>query len=993
MAGAESDMTELFVHSAKCTGDVPPALVGSSATYLGGRAYVFGGRALHSGKLSNDIYACDLQTFKWRRVDSGGGAADAQTPAQTPTQPGTPVARTEQQARARAAEMVAPPPARFFHSATAFRHYLIVFGGMGLDVDPDAPVGPVHMADMRSTNIQDDRNQQSFQVRTSKTLLGDMAVFDTQLECWVARRALDADPAVAPAELRPDSAAGTYRPSPRYAHLSTLLGSRLLLVGGQDLEEQYVEELNVFDLQLGRWVLRSPFPRAVGLYRSFIASVPAAGSTLLYSNYSFSAVKRALYLLSSPPDCTLKEISDQLDGEPPGLRFPRGHLVDPHTVIMSGTLISTEGHSEMSLWALDTRTLHWQPVSCGAKLRTGSWNQSVVDPRTNTLVLFGDSRRDLNYDYQRRRLNYAEVRAIDLRALGYERTAQPPGMPAAIASSPFAAAHTAAAAAAAGLPRQSGDDGPGPLSFELGAQLMHLTQFNDGEVVADDGSCVAEVNTGLLRARWPEQTRTWLDAGSARKSASPPSRDSHTDGEPRRPISAGAVAAAAAGNGVRRLLIDGPREAVCVLVFFLYTGVVEPAARFGLHQTTENAGASGKDDQLAAVRVLGELLLLATKYSLVGLAQKTADQLRWRVTPATAPLVFEAALRVDDQSLQARGIVAVRDHISALRADRQSPLYMVSSTARASIMRYFPKLQDIPEPAGDMARSSMAHDRAYHQGGGGGPQYALAPNPRQMYHPESRQRSTSDAHMAADAAAAAAAAAAVPRNGAPPSPSSSAAGSPASTLRGSLARSPYPAHDGSTPRRPWDATMMGSPVINSPASSRYSGQSPEIRGNTIADSSSGASASTKRLSGVSHLAAQPLPEDIAVSYAHNGAADPGSHASRAKRASRYLGGIGITSAAAPAVSSVESVDMDRRPSDTSSLNEAAMHMQQLQPPQPPQQQQPQQPQQQPQQQQSSRSLIFRPWNKMKKIASSNQVSTDSLPPVPTHSTYSGPNTH
>ncbi|KAJ2751454.1 hypothetical protein IWQ56_006880, partial [Coemansia nantahalensis] len=137
MPGADSDATELFVRSVKCTGDVPPALVGSSVTYLGGHAYVFGGRALHNGKLSNDIYACDLQTFKWRRVDAG--APDAQTPAATPTQPAAPGQTGEQQARARMAAMVAPPPARFFHSTTAFRHYLIVFGGMGLDVDPDAP--------------------------------------------------------------------------------------------------------------------------------------------------------------------------------------------------------------------------------------------------------------------------------------------------------------------------------------------------------------------------------------------------------------------------------------------------------------------------------------------------------------------------------------------------------------------------------------------------------------------------------------------------------------------------------------------------------------------------------------------------------------------------------------------------------------------------------------------------------------------------------------
>ncbi|KAI9502015.1 hypothetical protein BX070DRAFT_193794, partial [Coemansia spiralis] len=369
MPAAENDLTELYIRSFKCTGDVPPALVGSSVTYLDGQAYVFGGRTLHTGKLSNDIYICDLRTFQWRRLNS----------TEPRNQP--PAADTKNHA-------IASPSPRFFHSTTSFKHYLIVFGGMGLDVDNDT----AHM-------------------RASKTLLGDIAIFDTREEHW-QNAPSSAD----------DGQANNQSPSPRYAHLATLFGNRLLIIGGQDLEEQYVEELNVFDLQLGRWIMRSPFPRAVGLYRSFIGSVPATGTTLLYSNYSFASVKRALYSLSPPPDCTLNEISESLSGEPPGLRFPRGHLVDPQTIIMTGTLISTEGHSELSVWSLDTKALRWQPVSCGAKFRAGSWNQSLVDPRTNTLVLFGDSRRDLTYDYQRRRLNYNEIRTVDLRALGYLRT-------------------------------------------------------------------------------------------------------------------------------------------------------------------------------------------------------------------------------------------------------------------------------------------------------------------------------------------------------------------------------------------------------------------------------------------------------------------------------------------------------------------------------------------------------------------------------------------
>ncbi|KAJ2359504.1 hypothetical protein IWW50_000117 [Coemansia erecta] len=994
MPGGENDLTELFIRSFKCTGDVPPALVGSSVTYLDGYAYVFGGRALHSGKLLNDMYACDLRSYHWRRIDISDGADDRKSTTQG---------------------VVGPPAPRFFHSATAFRQYLVVFGGMGLDSDPEAPTSapaatPSQAATTaaRSGSIQDDRNQQSFQVRTSKTLLGDMAVFDTRLERWVSRRALDGTESSA-AE---DTAS---RPSARYAHLSTLLGSRLLIVGGQDLEEQYVEELNVFDLQVGRWVLRSPFPRAVGLYRSFIASVPSSGSTLLYSNYSFASVKRALYRLSAPPDCTLQEISDQLDGTPPGLRFPRGHRIDPRTLLMTGTLISTEGHSELSLWTLDAESLLWQPVRCGAKFRAGSWNQSVVDPRSNTLVLFGDSRRDLTYDYQRRRLNYGEIRAVDLRALGFLRAAHAPAPPAPIAAAPLAAARTAATGTLA--PQQPA---AGVLAFEVGAQLLHFALFSDAEIATPDGGCVAEVNSGLLRRRWPKQAQTWLAAGSRAPSrrgsvpdtnaaARPPSQ--HTAGRPESSLLSGSYDDDAgntdeganndtgqSNGGARRFVIDGSREAIYLLVFYLYTGIIDPAARFGLHQGAEiAAAAAAAKDEMAVVRVLGELLVIARRYTIDALALQTVNLLRWRVSAASAPLIFDAALRAEHQGLQARAVIAVRDHVAELRADRQSSLYTINSSARASLLRYFPKLanDDLPIAYSDAER--MQYPSTAYSGNPMTPDMRHQQQQQQQQQQyESRQRAPSDAIMGSDPQG-------HPRNSMFPSPSSSS-GSPASTMRGNLTRSPYTS-ELANPRRPWEATTMASPVINSPASSRFSStQSPEIRGGGGSSSMSNpasitnntgdgmTSSGNKRMSGIMHLATQPLPEDIAINYGQDQSVPTSSasdtvpqtsqsqsqsqpqtsHSSHSsKRVSRYLGNItgGIS---APSIESVS----DRRTSDASSANEVSL-------------QSPHQQQQQQQQQSSSSRSFFRPWSKVKKLTSSNQVSTDSLPPLPSHaSTYS-----
>ncbi|KAJ2551350.1 hypothetical protein EV175_003725 [Coemansia sp. RSA 1933] len=1044
MPAAENDLTELYIRSFKCTGDVPPALVGSSLTYLEGNAYVFGGRALHTGKLSNDIYICDLKSYQWRRINTSqksqtdlsahqqvASSGDSQTDA-PPTMP-----------------TAAPPAPRFFHSATAFKHYMIVYGGMGLDIDGEANGAPA-TPNGASGGIQDDNNQQSFQIRANKTLLGDLAVFDTRMGSWVPQRVLDTS-------TRPTTGAKEdegLRPLPRYAHLATLFGSRLLIVGGQDLEEQYVEELNVFDLQVGRWVMRSPFPRAVGLYRSFISNVPATNATLLYSNYSFAAVKRALYSLSAPPDCTLNEISESLTGEPPGLRFPRGHLVDPQTVVMTGTLISTEGHSELSVWSLDTNAMRWQPVSCGAKFRAGSWNQSLVDPRTNTLILFGDSRRDLMYDYQRRRLNYSEIRTIDMRALGYLRN-KPTGMP----DPKTASQHGFMAAARAAVTRAANQSplaiqqpiGPNKtaaeLSYEMGSQFLFYTQFSDAEVIGIDGRRVAGANSGILRARWPAQAQAW-QAGdnlasenfakallAAKQDSQPDSPVSgRNDGKKRdlrRPESSllsgdyetpSTDDALSEGESTspRRYFIEASREAIYVLLFYLYTDRIDPAARLGPQQS--GADASVLSDEFGTVRVLGEVLDAARKYNLHRLALRTVSMLRFKVNETTAPLVFEAALRAGHLGLQSRCVIAVKDSIGSLRMDRKSAFYMISNASRASLIRFFPKLnaEDSASAAagGANGQGSGGGSRGYRDstfaaiggggengGGGGGsgsggtpmsnssrlPQNAAGQqqsgsggnamyNQQQYggsvsdsvgkhYMDASRQRSASDLFSANNGNSP------HQQGGSPymvPSPSAS----PASTVLSNQPRSPYTQQDPqqqqlNAPRRPWDntATMMSSPVINSPASSRYN-QSPDVR--TLGGSSNGGfdgsnmnGVNSKRLSTnmQSPFAHQPLSEDAEVGYSHQQyeVSTPDHHHQQqqhsSNRVSRYFG-------SGP---SAESVLTERRPSD-SSASTTDLHQQQMQ------------------QQQSSRSRIFRPWAKMKKIASNSQVATtDTLPPLPSHS--------
>ncbi|KAJ2907824.1 hypothetical protein GGI21_003500 [Coemansia aciculifera] len=419
------------------------------------------------------------------------------------------------------------------------------------------------------------------------------------------------------------------------------------------------------------------------------------------------------------------------------------------------------------------------------------------------------------------------------------------------------------------------------------------------------------------------------------------------------------------GGGPRRYVIDGSREAVSVLLFYLYTDRIDAAARFGAHMSVETAAGY---DELATARVLGELLVIARKYSIHKLALRTVNLLRWKVGgETTAPIIYEAALRAEHQGLQARCVIAVRDCISALRNDRKSSLYMIDNAARASMIRYFPKLGN----SGHSEDHSNAEDIRLSPPMPGYSSYYASPDLSSSI----RQRSTSDAHLAAA--------------GEQRSAYHSPAQSPASTMRapGNQSRSPYAQHDlSAAARRPWDASSAmgnaaaGSPTINSPGSMRYSAtasQSPE------ASSMRNNNGDSKRLSTISPLASQPLPEDSAVDYSDSAsyfdnlqqtssAAPPNSSGSH--RMSRYV----------PTNLDSSATISDRRPSDATSNTSDSQQQSQIS------LLQQQQQQTLPPPQSSTRSLIFRPWSKMKKIASSSQVSTDSLPPMPSHaSSYSG----
>lgn len=57
-------------------------------------------------------------------------------------------------------------------------------------------------------------------------------------------------------------------PKARYAHLSSITSNRLFIIGGQDLNNVWLDDVHVYDLVSGAWVQRRDYPRHCGTYRS-----------------------------------------------------------------------------------------------------------------------------------------------------------------------------------------------------------------------------------------------------------------------------------------------------------------------------------------------------------------------------------------------------------------------------------------------------------------------------------------------------------------------------------------------------------------------------------------------------------------------------------------------------------------------------------------------------------------------------------------------------
>lgn len=402
----------------RTTGREPHPLVGATTTILGDKLYVFGGRRLSRTRpqLTSDLYELDLVKRHWTKVDAKGDI----------------------------------PPPRYFHSVCPLGDTkLVCYGGM-------SPVSP--SSNQATSVIQGAPADAQPEV----VVMSDVHIYDALTREWM-------------------HVATTDPPQGRYAHCATILpssavfsstsaavtairhnppssnpnqgslgvqldgegGAEMLVVGGQDSANHYIEQISVFNLRSLKWTETSTLGRSCGAYRSVVAPLTSidpsdigggtrqAGearapeerisnktgesSMLIYSNYNFLDVK--LELQVRHPDGTLSEKPMHGNFSPPGLRFPNGGVINNHFVV-SGTFL-TSSKQEYALWALDLRTLSWGRIEAGGNIFSqGSWNRGVLWNRRNSFVILGNRKRSLVEDYNHRRINFSNMCVVELEAFG-----------------------------------------------------------------------------------------------------------------------------------------------------------------------------------------------------------------------------------------------------------------------------------------------------------------------------------------------------------------------------------------------------------------------------------------------------------------------------------------------------------------------------------------------------------------------------------------------
>ncbi|KAI1100842.1 hypothetical protein F4804DRAFT_335879 [Jackrogersella minutella] len=510
-SGSSAHLSGLMCNVHRTTGQEPHPLVGATTTILGDKLYVFGGRILSRSRpapLTSDLYELDLIRRHWSKLETSGDV----------------------------------PPPRYFHSMCALGDTkLVCYGGMSPTATQPTSASPDQQPEV--------------------TVMSDIYIFEVLTKKWTYIPSQDA-------------------PQGRYAHCACILsssasfsshraplsalqhnpstgnpnegriginidgtgGAEMVVVGGQDGANHYIEQISVFNLRSLKWTSTQPLGKSCGAYRSVVAPLPPSvtakigkananssrqesgisqeakepgSSMLIYSNYNFLDVKLELQVRGSDGSLAEKPMAGTYS--PPGLRFPNGGVIDTYFVV-SGTYL-TSSKQEYALWALDLRNLTWVRIDTGGSVFSqGSWNRGVLWNRRNIFVILGNRKRSLVDDYNHRRINFSNVCMVELEAFGFydnpRKTSPLSGFIS--ASSPFTAPGLSIA-------RKAGWTGGGRshtrAAEELGEKALTLRELADMDILCFHGERIP-INSRIIARRWGPYFVQLLREGAATQDGS-----------------------------------------------------------------------------------------------------------------------------------------------------------------------------------------------------------------------------------------------------------------------------------------------------------------------------------------------------------------------------------------------------------------------------------------------------------------------------------------
>lgn len=647
-ASSAANVSGLVCNLHRTTGQEPHPLVGATTTILGDKLYVFGGRVHSKTKahLSHSLYELDLVKRHWQKLSPAGDI----------------------------------PPPRYFHSACALGDTKLVFyGGMSPATHQKSP----------TPNGDSD-------TQPEVVVMNDIHIYDVPTNKWT--------------KVRPS---GTEEPQGRYAHCATILpssatftsadshtsaiqhnppsqnphsgkigvqidgsgGAEMVVVGGQDSNNSYIQQISVFNLRNLRWTSNTPYDRNCGAYKSMVTALPginaqnigrglplhdtatqqAETSMLIYSNYNFLDVKLELQIRTPTGELEERPVNGTVS--PPGLRFPNGGIINGHFVV-SGTYLTSSKH-EYALWALDLRTLTWAVIdTAGTVFGQGSWNRGVLWNRRNSYVILGHRKRNLVDDYNHRRINFSHLCLVELEAYGlYDNPRrQYPTSAYVSTSAPMVSASLEQNIAS----RNAGGRPISAIAEQLGHTALYVNEMSDMDIIAYNGEHIA-CNSRVLSQRWGPFFNQLMTESSLAQDTGPGSETTTLRlGVASRASRASALTITPSTNGVtptasidersqsrstQRTLVEGPNTntlSASSRARVLYLPHMASTIRL-LLRFLYTSSLPQINDPLCSVHVLCSLLQLARPYQIDGLQEAIIERLHEVLDGRNAAAVFNAA--------------------------------------------------------------------------------------------------------------------------------------------------------------------------------------------------------------------------------------------------------------------------------------------------------------------------------------------------------------